>query len=52
MPFIPCVATLAVMRKATGSSRWTLVGVVLHLGIALGMATVIYQGCGLLGAVW
>jgi hypothetical protein len=27
-------------------------GVVLHLVIALGMARVIYQGCGLLEAVW
>jgi ferrous iron transport protein B len=50
MPFILCVATLAVMRKETGSWRWTLVGAVLHLGIALGMANMVYQGCGLLGA--
>jgi ferrous iron transport protein B len=49
MLFIPCVATVAVMRKETGSWRWTLFGVTLLLVIALGAAALIYQGCRLLG---
>lgn len=48
MLFIPCVATVAVMRKETGSWRWTLFGVALLLIIALGAAALIYQVCRLL----
>ncbi|MEJ2219109.1 MAG: nucleoside recognition domain-containing protein, partial [Gemmatimonadota bacterium] len=43
MLFIPCVATVAAMRQETGSWRWTLFGVTLVLGIAVGVATVVYQ---------
>lgn len=48
MLFIPCVATVAVMRKETGSWRWTLFGVALPLVIALGAAALVYQACRLL----
>jgi ferrous iron transport protein B len=49
MLFIPCAATLAVMRQETGSWHWTLFAVTLLLGIALGVAALVYQGCRLLG---
>jgi ferrous iron transport protein B len=49
MLFIPCVATIAVMRQETGSWRWTLFGVVLLLAIALGAAALVYQTSLLLG---
>lgn len=48
MLFIPCVATVAVMRKETGSWRWTLFGTALLLCIATGTAALIYQSCRLL----
>lgn len=49
MLFIPCVATVAVMRQETASWRWTLFGVALLLAIAAGAATVVYQACRLSG---
>jgi ferrous iron transport protein B len=49
MLFIPCVATVVVMRKETGSWPWTLFGIALLLGIALGGATLVYQSCRWLG---
>jgi ferrous iron transport protein B len=49
MLFIPCVATVAVMRQETGSWRWTLFGVTLLLAIALLGAVFVYQICRLLG---
>lgn len=48
MLFIPCVATVAVMRKETGSWRWTLLGAALMLAIALAAAALVYQTCRLL----
>jgi len=48
MLFIPCVATLAVMRKELGSWSWTLFGIALHLLIAVVMAMLVYRGYGLL----
>jgi ferrous iron transport protein B len=47
MLFIPCVATLAVMRKELGSWSWTLFALLLHLLIAAGTASLIYHGCRL-----
>ena len=47
MLFIPCVATVAVMRQETGSWLWTLFGVALLLAIALAAGLLVYQG-----AVW
>jgi ferrous iron transport protein B len=49
MLFIPCAATVAVMRHETGSWRWTLFGMALLLVIALGAAALVYQVCRLLG---
>ncbi|MCD6706124.1 MAG: ferrous iron transport protein B [Thiobacillus sp.] len=49
MLFIPCAATIAVMRQETGSWGWTLFGVALLLVIALGAAALVYQACRLLG---
>ncbi len=43
MLFIPCAATVAAMHQETRSWRWTLLGVALVLGIAIGVATVVYQ---------
>jgi ferrous iron transport protein B len=44
MLFIPCVATVAVMREETRSWRWTLFGVGLLLAIALAAGVAVYQG--------
>lgn len=49
MLFIPCVATLAVMRQETRSWRWTLFDLALLLAIALAAAIMIYQGASVLG---
>lgn len=49
MLFIPCVATVAVMRKETGSWSWTLFSVGLLLVIALGAAALVYHACRLSG---
>lgn len=49
MLFIPCAATVAVMRQETGSWGWTLFGVETLLVVALGVAALVYQGCRLLG---
>ena len=49
MLFIPCLATVAVMRQETGSWRWTLFGVLLLLAIALGAGVLVYHGASLLG---
>jgi ferrous iron transport protein B len=43
MLFIPCAATVAAMHQETRSWRWTLFGVALVLGIAIGVAAVVYQ---------
>jgi ferrous iron transport protein B len=49
MLFIPCAATVAVMRQETGSWYWTLFDVALLLFIALGAAALVYQACAFLG---
>jgi ferrous iron transport protein B len=49
MLFIPCVATVAVMREETRSWRWTLFSVTLLLAIALAAGIAIYQGARWLG---
>jgi ferrous iron transport protein B len=48
MLFIPCAATIAVMRQETGQWRWVLVSVGLMLFVALFAGVIAYQiGCGL-----
>jgi ferrous iron transport protein B len=43
MLFIPCIATVAVMKKEIGNWRWTLFGVLLLLVISVGSGIIIYQ---------
>ncbi len=43
MLFIPCVATVAVIRQETGSLRWTAISVLLLLAISLIAGVVVYQ---------
>jgi ferrous iron transport protein B len=49
MLFIPCAATVAVMRQEMGSWRWVLFGIGIMLLIALGAAVLVYQTCQLFG---
>jgi ferrous iron transport protein B len=44
MLFIPCAATVAVMRQEIGDWRWTLFSVVLLFVISFGIGIAIYQG--------
>ncbi|HEY7320378.1 MAG TPA: ferrous iron transport protein B [Candidatus Binatia bacterium] len=50
MLFVPCVATVAVMRQETRSWGWTLFSLALHLILVLIVATTVYQGARWLGA--
>lgn len=49
MLFIPCAATVSVMRQETGGWRWVLFDAALLLAIALAAATLLYQACRLSG---
>lgn len=49
MLFIPCVATVAVIRQETGSWRWTGFSVALLLVLSLVVGIAIYQGALLVG---
>jgi ferrous iron transport protein B len=49
MLFIPCLATVAVMRQETKSWGWTLFSVILLSVIALGSGIIFYQVAHLLG---
>jgi len=44
MLFIPCLATLVVMRTETGSWRWPVMSVVLHLVLSIIGAWAAYRG--------
>jgi ferrous iron transport protein B len=44
MLFIPCVATVAVMRQETGSWHWVLFDIVLLFVVSFGIGVAIYQG--------
>ena len=44
MLFIPCAATVAVIRQETQSWRWTVFSVALLLVTSLGIGIAIYQG--------
>ena len=48
MLFIPCVASVAVIRQETGSWRWALFNVALLLGISLAVGALVYRVAGLL----
>ncbi len=47
--YIPCVATVAVIRRETGSWRWTLFAAAYTIGLGWVTATLLYQGGRLLG---
>jgi ferrous iron transport protein B len=49
MLFIPCVATVAVIRQETQSWRWTGLSIVLSLVTSFGVGVVIYQAARLVG---
>jgi len=41
--FIPCAATVAVIRQETGSWRWTLLNLVMLMALSLGCAAIVYH---------
>ena len=43
MLFIPCVASVAVIRQETGSWRWALFNVALLLAVSLLIGILVYQ---------
>jgi ferrous iron transport protein B len=43
MLFVPCAATIAVMRQETGQWRWVLASVGLMLFVALSASALIYR---------
>lgn len=47
--FVPCAATVAVIRKETGTWRWPAVSVGLLLILSLGMAALVYRLARLVG---
>jgi ferrous iron transport protein B len=48
MLFIPCVATVAVMRRELGSWRWVIFSILLLLAVSISVGIAIYQGATLL----
>ena len=49
MLFIPCVATVAVIRQETGSWKWTAFSIALLLVLSFGVGIALYQGAMLVG---
>jgi ferrous iron transport protein B len=49
MLFIPCVATLAVIKQETASWKWMTFSLALLLMISLGAGVAVYQGARLIG---
>ncbi|MCU0614759.1 MAG: ferrous iron transporter B, partial [Desulfobacterales bacterium] len=47
--YVPCLATIATIRKETHSWRWALFSVAYSTLLAWGVAFIIYQGGMLLG---
>jgi ferrous iron transport protein B len=47
--YLPCVATIAAIRRETGSLKWTLFSIVYSTSIAWAAAFCVYQGGKLLG---
>ncbi|MFC5605153.1 ferrous iron transport protein B [Sporosarcina koreensis] len=47
--YVPCLATVAAIKKETGSTKWTLFSIVYALIIAYVVSIIIYQGGRLLG---
>ncbi|MFZ5819711.1 MAG: ferrous iron transport protein B [Chloroflexota bacterium] len=49
MLFIPCMATVAVIKQETHSWRWTFLSIALFLGLSLAGGTLVYRLAGLFG---
>lgn len=49
MLFIPCVATVATIRQATNSWRWTTLSIALLLVVSFAVGIIIYQVARMLG---
>jgi ferrous iron transport protein B len=47
--YLPCVATIATIRRETGSLKWTLFSIVYNTSIAWAAAFCVYQGGKILG---
>lgn len=47
--FIPCAATVAVIRQETGSWRWTLLNILLMLTVSIAAGAAVYQSLRYLG---
>ncbi|MCG2821096.1 MAG: ferrous iron transporter B, partial [Candidatus Atribacteria bacterium] len=47
--YLPCVATIATIRRETGSLKWTLFSIVYSTSLAWAAAFCIYQGGKILG---
>ena len=47
--YVPCIATIATIKRETGSWKWTLGMVLFQLGLAWVSAVLIYQVGGLFG---
>jgi len=41
--YVPCIASIAVIKKETGSIKWTIFSVSMQLFVAWGVTTLIYQ---------
>jgi len=49
MLFIPCMATVAVIKQETHSWRWTFLSIAMFLGLSLAGGTLVYHLAGLFG---
>ena len=47
--YIPCLATVATIRKETGSSKWMVFSICYSTGIAWTLAFLVYHGGRLMG---
>jgi len=47
--YVPCLATVAAIRRETGSAKWTIVSIVYSTLLAWVMAFIVYQGGSLIG---
>ena len=47
--YLPCLATVAAIRRETGSTGWMLFGIAYNTSVAWGVSFIVYQGGRLLG---
>jgi len=45
--YVPCIASIAVIKKETGSIKWTTFSVLMQLFVAWGVTILIYQICSI-----